>query len=91
MILMAKSYPHKQFNEDPLITFLVVSFKLIENTLKAGPLKIWVFFKCEPRASRDHFFLSLHFHELWCRVMSICLLTEVKRQWAMLVLGWETV
>ena len=28
---------------------------------------------------------------LWHRVMTICLLTEVKRQWAMLVLGWVTV
>ena len=44
------------------------------------------------RASRNHFFfpffsLSPDFYELWCRLMSICLLTEVKRQWAMLVLG----
>ena len=44
------------------------------------------------RASRNHFiflvvfFLSPDFHELWCSVMSICLLTEVKWRWAMLVL-----
>ena len=37
------------------------------------------------------FFLSPDFHQLWHSVMSICLLTEVKRQWAMLVLGWVTV
>ena len=33
------------------------------------------------------FFLSTDFHELWRSVMSACLLTEVKQQWAMLVLG----
>ena len=27
-------------------------------------------------------FLSPDYHELWCRVMSICLFTEVKQQWA---------
>ena len=27
-------------------------------------------------------FLSPDFHELWHSVMSICLITEVKRQWA---------
>ena len=37
------------------------------------------------------FFLSPDFHQLWRIVMSICLLTEVKRQWATLVLGWVTV
>ena len=35
-------------------------------------------------------FLSLDFHELWGSVMSVCLLTEVKRQWVTLVLGWVT-
>ena len=44
----------------------------------------------EACASRNHFFLSLDFHELWFRVMSICLFTEVKQQWASLVLGWVT-
>ena len=29
------------------------------------------------------FFLSPDFHELWCSVMSTCLFTEVKQQWAM--------
>ena len=33
-------------------------------------------------------FLSLEFRELWHSVMSTCLFTEVKQQWAMLVLGW---
>ena len=28
------------------------------------------------------------FHGFWRSVMSICLSTEVKRQWATLVLGW---
>ena len=47
----------------------------------------------EARASRNHFFvvvffLSLDFHELWFRVMNICLFTEVKRRWTGLVLGW---
>ena len=40
-------------------------------------------------ASGD-FFLSPDFHELWCSMMNICLCTEIKRQWAMLVLGWVT-
>ena len=31
------------------------------------------------------FFLSLDLHQLWHSVMSICLLTEVEQQWAMLV------
>ena len=48
-------------------------------------------------ASREHFlnffcfFLSLCLHELWHRVMSTHLITEVKQQWAMLVLGWVTI
>ena len=37
------------------------------------------------------FFLSPDFHRLWRSVMSVCLLTEVKRQWATLVLGWVTI
>ena len=47
----------------------------------------------EACTSRDHFFfffLSLDFHELWRSVMSICVFTEVKLHWAMLVLGWVT-
>ena len=36
-------------------------------------------------------FLSPKFHELWRSMMSICLFTEVKLQWATLVLGWVTV
>ena len=35
--------------------------------------------------------LASDLQELWHRAMAICLLTEVKRQWAMLVLGWVTV
>ena len=35
--------------------------------------------------------LASDFQKLWHRVMTICLLTEVRRQWAMLVLGWVTV
>ena len=49
-------------------------------------------------ASRDHFFsfflfrffLSPDFNELWHSVMSTCLITEVKQQWAAIVLGWVT-
>ena len=37
-----------------------------------------------------YFFFVSDFHELWRSVMSACLLTEVKQQWAMLVLGWVT-
>ena len=57
---------------------------------------IMLFTMCssKARASRNHFysfiFLSTDFHELWCSVVSICLFTEVKRQWATLVLGWVT-
>ena len=36
------------------------------------------------------FFESPDFHELWPSMMSICLFTEVKQQWATLVLGWVT-
>ena len=34
--------------------------------------------------------MFLDSHELWRSMMSICLLTEVKWQWAMLILGWLT-
>ena len=36
------------------------------------------------------FFLSPDYHELWHSMRSACLLTEIKRQWATQVLGWET-
>ena len=45
----------------------------------------------EARTSRDDFFSSLDFHELWYSVMTICLFTEAMQQWATLVLGWVTV
>ena len=38
----------------------------------------------EARTSRDHFFLSPYFCELWHRGMSTCHITEVKQQWATL-------
>ena len=41
--------------------------------------------------SHTYVLLALDFHELWHRVMTISLLSEIKRQWAMLVLGWVTV
>ena len=50
--------------------------------------------------SRDHFlfcffwlfffFLSPDFHELWHSMTSTCLITEVKQQWATLVVEWVT-
>ena len=40
--------------------------------------------------SNTYVLLASDFHELWHRVMTISLLTEVKQQWAMLVLGWVT-
>ena len=40
--------------------------------------------------SRYHFLLSLDFYEFWSSVMSICLLTEVKQQFATFVLTWVT-
>ena len=49
-----------------------------------GHMSFWLF-------PITYVLLALDFHELWHRVMTICLLTEVKRQWAMLVLGWVTV
>ena len=57
---------------------------------------ILVFFsKREPQKSsrfyKSLFILSPDFHQLWRSMMSICLLTEVKQQWATLVLGWVTV
>ena len=41
-------------------------------------------------SSRDHFFSSPDFHELWCSMMSTCLINEVKQQWATLVPEWVT-
>ena len=41
--------------------------------------------------SHIYVLLASDFHELWHRMMTICLLTEVKRQRAMLVLAWITV
>ena len=35
-------------------------------------------------------FLSPEFHELWHSGMTTSLITEVKQQWATLVLGWVT-
>ena len=58
------------------------------------------FASCSPTAKRTHVLwafshayvlLALDFHELWHRVMTVSLLTEVKQQWAMLVLGWVTI
>ena len=37
------------------------------------------------------FFASPDFHEFWRSVMSTHLITEVKHQWALLVLGWVTI
>ena len=38
----------------------------------------------EAPTSRDHVLIKKKnlSHELWCSVMSACLFTEVKRQWA---------
>ena len=36
----------------------------------------------EAHTSKDHYFLSPDLQELWHSVMSTCLLTEVKQQWA---------
>ena len=44
----------------------------------------------DAHAPRDHFFLSLDFHELWRIVMSVCLFAEIKWQWTTLVLGSVT-
>ena len=41
--------------------------------------------------SHTYVLLASDSQELWHRVITICLLTEVKQQWAMLVLGWVTV
>ena len=60
---------------------------------KACMQKVLSVSSSETRTCRDHFFhffLSPNFHELWHSVMSICLFTEVKRQWATSVLGWVT-
>ena len=35
--------------------------------------------------------LASDFKKLWYSMMTICLLTEVKWQWAVIVLGWVTV
>ena len=36
------------------------------------------------------FSVSPDFHQLWSSERSTCLFTEVKQQWATLVLGWVT-
>ena len=36
-------------------------------------------------------FLLLDFHELWQSMTSTCLITDVKQQWATLVLEWVIV
>ena len=41
--------------------------------------------------SHTYVLLASDFHELWHKVMTISLLTEVKQQWSMLLLGWVTV
>ena len=48
----------------------------------------------ETSASRDSFFsffLSPDFHELWGRVMNISLITDIRQQGVMCVLGWVTI
>ena len=59
-----------------------------------------IFLSCSPIAKWTHVLLpfyhtyvllALEFQKLWHRVMTICRLTEVKRQWIMLVLGLVTV
>ena len=52
-----------------------------------------MFFKCElvlGSCFEESLFLSLDFRELRHSVMSICLFTEVKQQWAAVVMGWVT-
>ena len=68
--------------------FAITSFLSI---LTIGLDCLWpnAIFKCDQFLRS--LFLSPDFHELWLSVMIICLLTEVKRQWATLVLGWVTV
>ena len=72
----------------------------IENPENAGVPR-WSFteqnvnhfdFLSERLALLDFFFpfLSPVFHELWHSMMSTCLITEVRQQWATLVLGWVT-
>ena len=44
----------------------------------------------EAHASRDHFFLSPNFHELWHGHNDCLSFTKVKWRWATLVMGWVT-
>ena len=59
-----------------------------------------IYLSCSPITKRTHVLLhyfwtfvlfASDFHEWWHRVMTVSLLTVVKQQWAMLVLGWVTV
>ena len=82
--------------------FLLVVGEMLEQNILALPeLDFLSASSSEARASSHHFFclffcffflvfLSLDFHKLWYSVMSISLSTEVKQQWAMLVLGLVT-
>ena len=54
--------------------------------LRSGDFSFLSVSSSEVCTSRDHFLLSLDFHELWRSVMSAHLFTEGKPQWATLVL-----
>ena len=79
-----------------------MNLMVYKSIFKREPLRasLWICLSCPPIAKRTHVLLAFFhtyvllasdFHELWHRVRSISLLTEVKQQWAMLVLGWVTV
>ena len=71
-----------------IIIFLIINIKKYDdrfNAFKTWPKSYPI--KATNVARAITAFLSPDFHELWRSVMSICLLTEDKRQWATLVLG----
>ena len=71
------------------IARIQITLGCIINTMVAVS-GIFIFLFLEIILFRFFKFFSPDFHELWHRVMSICLFTEVKQQWAKFVLGWVT-
>ena len=94
-LILFKREPRKSSHFCRSLVLLSPDFDKIDNTCGFS-----VCLSCSPIGKRTHVLLAFShtyillasdFHELWHRVMTISLLTEVKWQWAMLVLGWVTV
>ena len=70
-----------EINEKELPFLFVKTVIFLKKTFLSASLN-------RTRASRNHFFLSPDFHDLWHSHNDFLSFTEVKRQWVTLVLGW---